>query len=796
MTASLGTVLASGSYRGAWQGFLWGSYSLVVAVYDGSKTRVYRSTNSTSWTELTAGSGAFGDTRLTGNGPVSFTVVPNPFSLPTAVNTERFLFTDGTGAIRAVCNDYEQGGVTDGTACTLNAITAPSVGQLPVRVRAIESTLLNLQGTPSFTVPSSGEFNFAASGSAPNKVARLTIDPSIDIDDYVSVTVGSSSLSVTTEDRQVLIGVDTAYTMLWDKLKVELGSVTLWDPSNSSSYSPPVAVTLDASNRTVWVFQYPHITASGALSGELKFTWKAAAAGEAPSSAVTADIFLLAITYGVGAYSDWSVACTMASSSSLCESPGVVYSTYVTDRISDYGGPILNGLRLPRSPVIKAQFSATYKQPSTTERDAGVDLVRWYVRQPGMARYRYMGSTSFSSVSGSTWSFDSGSAYSEKVDGVIEDDIYGSPEVYLPDAFNIPPPAAKCIHFDNDRLFAGGASGATKNLYISEAKNPFRMRRFTAYQDGRVDADAPVTRTIGGGVFQGIVSMASSLIGANQVFIFTSEGVFATGGTLSGQLQQVARVSEFGTVSPMSIAKLNGKIFYLDTEMQVRVIDGGQPKSITRSWVDDSLAGIPAARRAYVGGAVFGENYYLTFTPTGETTNTRILVWDDESGQWVVDAPPVATEGLIAWFDGTNIKKRLIAFGSASSNLNAYEYDLSTQTQDLGTTNITCAITLPAIHFDDGKGFAVGRIGVTCDDVASGTGTVVVTYMPTGSTSTRSISLDGSGNQIVRYDGTPTLSGAGNGVGAQVRLSLGLTAGKRVYKIVGEIEPRNHAYDR
>ena len=276
MSAALGTVLATSSVRGSWSGFLWGSYAAVVAVYDGSKTRVYHSTDCVTWTELTAGSGPFGDTRLTGNGPVSFTVVPNPFEVPTVTNSERLLFSDGTGAVRGVANSYLQGGLTGQKAHLISAIDPQTVDDHPVRVRCIESTLLNLQGTPTFTVPSSGEFNFASSGSAPNKVARLTIDPTVDITDNVSVSVGTSSLAITDADRHVLIGVDTAYTMLWDKLKVEFGSDVLWDPATPGSYAAPVPVPVDNSNRTVWVFQYPTFTAAGAKTGELKFTWAAA----------------------------------------------------------------------------------------------------------------------------------------------------------------------------------------------------------------------------------------------------------------------------------------------------------------------------------------------------------------------------------------------------------------------------------------------------------------------------------------------------------------------------------------
>lgn len=803
MTASLGTILASSSFRGKWEGFLWGSYTVVVAVYDATRTRVLYSTDCITFTELTASSGAFGNTRLTGNAPVSFAVVPDPFSLPTDLQTERLLFTDGTGAVREAVKNaaYEKGGLTFPVVCTLTDIAPPLVADYPVRVEILEFSFLTI-GTssgPTFSNPDTGDMDLAMSGSTPNQVMRLTIATSVDITDetMVAVSSGSSVAADSVASRQFIIGVNTAYTMLWDKLKVELGSVVLWDPTAPQTYAKPFSVPLDADNNVLWVFQYPPVIASGTITGNLIFTW-VAATNEAPTASTTADIFLIGLTYASPGYADWSIGITSCNLTSNAESPGMIYKEYVTQRLSDYGAPIMKGLRMRRDPRLKALYKAKIKNVVTAEKDAGVDAVRFYYRRQGETRYRYLNYFELNTVSVATWSYGSGTTGELRGEVTVgpTSHYYSLPEVYMPDAYCITVPTSKCLAFANDRLLAGGASGSTRNLYVSEYRNAFRMRSFTARQNGVPDADAPLTLTVGNGVFQAIVPMSSSLLGSDTIFVFMSDGILVTGGQTSGQLQQIARVSKFGTISPFSIAELNGKIFYLDTEMQVRVLEGGSPYSITRNRVSNQTRAIPTARRAYAVGAVHNDLYYLFFTEAAGSANTLGLVWDDELREWVNDVPPKPIEGLLSWNTGTG--KRLIAVGLDTADLKAYEYDLLTQSQDLDSTNITCGLTLPDIHSEDGKGIHIERVALTMDDVASGTGTITRTYKTDTSTGVSSINLDAATGyeQTARYDAAQTISGGlGYGVSARLNISLAATAGKRLYKVAAEVEPRTHFYD-
>lgn len=781
------TTLATSAYRGSHEGWFQNAYNLFLAVYDSSvsKTLVYKSTDGITWTEITTAA-----TRLTGNAPVSFAIISDPFQPSTASSYQKLLVSDGTGAVRILSPNVA-------TAATMDEIMPPTCGDYPVEVRVIESKIVDWQGSPTYTPSDTAKIDFAASGSAPNKFGLMTIKTAVTVGTTAQVSAGTTGTTCAPADRQLLIVVNTAYPLLWDKLKVEFSSVVCWDPTSPTTTMRPVPISLDGTNTTLWVFNFPYnVTSSTNFGGPLKFTW-VAATSEAPSANVDVKFYMAGITYGSLTKADGAVGVAYGSSTSLVQSPGVIYSHYTSDRLSDHGGPILNGLSLRRSPLLQAVFYAKVKQVPAAAITAGVNTARFYYKAAGEKKYKYSRPFTLTGSAGDILRSVASPYWAVSAPDVVLD-TYG--EVYFPDARHIPPPSAKCMAYVNDRLMIGGAAASNRNFYVSANKNPLHFRTFTNRNGGRVDPDDPITRTVGTGVYQKIVPMASSLIGADTFFIFTSEGVFAGAGNTSDQLEQVARVSKFGTVSPLSIAELNGAIFYLDTEMQVRKFQGGQPVSISKSWVANNLYGIPAASRAYVAGAVDGDLYHLAYAPAGATTNTRVLIWDDNQRFWMMDEPPTACQGLISWFDGTNVKKRLFAFGprvGAATTLDVFEYGLATQTQDFGTTNITCAITFPYVHSEEGKAIIFQRVGITCDDVSGSTGSVVRTYMPDGSTATGSISIDGSLNHIVRYDGSVTIAGgAGNGVACQLRVSLPLTAGKKVYKIIAEVEPRGHAYDR
>lgn len=789
MSASLGTVLASATFKGIWKGYLWNSYCIVVALEVGGAVRIYRSTNATSWAELTASSGKYGNTRFsTSGGVVRFTVVPRTFG------TE-----DGTGSILLACNGADEVlAITSANASKVTEITAPlPVQDKPVLVDVVQF-FMDMQPLVAGDFSATGAgISLAVNGADPNLQARLSITSGVTNGSTATITESISNVTASALDRQLLIGVDTAYSLLWDKVKVTVGGTVVWDPSDAGNYTRPVPVFLDNSQRALWVFNFPKLSGTTTLT-TVVFTWIAATI-EAPASTQTVDIFTIALTYGGGLVkADASLAVSSVNSGSGTESPGVVYSTYQTERIKDIGGPVLGEARVPRSPVLNAVFYAAVIGVSTTERDAGVNRVNFYVKETGSTRYRYFYTQALTSYAGA-WSYTvpTGAAVTAWI--LAGPDTYTTiyPDIDMPSAFNkcIPDNATE-VCWANNRLLVGKDS--TENLSISEYKIPMRHTLVPRFENGRAIEQSGTFLSFEGETVKAIVPIAASTAGSSTIFVFTDQNVYALSGQTTSQLSQVGRVANIGTASPLSIIGDKGDLYFVDNDMQVRVLANGGIGNITRSVIDDKLKAVTGSRRKWLMGAIANDLYYLAYSES--STNNKVAVWDMDERKWTTDTPAKSIEGLVSWFDGTNLKLRLIAIGIDGSDLKGYEYDLSTQAQDLGTTNITCTLEPFELHLPDGGMFHVGRCKAMIDDVDSVSATIRRTYKPVGTYQETTMSLDTSNEHIYREDriegATVTGSGRPEGPRCRVTFSVPMQSQDKIRYLALEVNPIGGGQDR
>jgi len=780
MSAALSSILADGEFRGVFSGAINGTEYVVVAVYDGSKTRIYSTTDLSTWTELTATSGRFGNTRLTGNAPVSFALIKVPSAAGTAADV--LIACDGTGYVLnlgALSATY--------TAPMKTVLQQDTIRDIPVHVDIIEYGI-GIEGTNVYTA-SGANLTAANNGTSPNLQMRITIGSGTANGDTIKCS-GQSAASVnngsTSLDRQFVLGIDTSYTLLWDKFKLESNSgEVLWDPTNRSSYAEPIPISVDASNRTLWVFNWPN-PKSNVSRQYVILTWVAATA-EAPSTTQYVDIFLMGYTYGTNARADLGLAVTNECSNSGVESPGVVYSTYVTQTVASQGGPVLNGAVLPRSGLLMANYTAPIKNVTAAELANGVDYVNFYYAEPGIGEYRWVGRLSTASWSGSAWAYGSGTAGALLYVSALSNSVgYATLEKFLPSGYHVAPPACGAVAYVRGRAFFGAAASAGGDVYISEYGNPYRLLKFPRFVGDQLDESSPTSINVGEPCTF-IKALSSSTVGSSTIFFGTKKQVLASRGLSVSTLSNLGVVSSHGSVSPYSAVVLNDTFYYLDTEMQVRAFSNGGSRILTRNTVDDLLKAIPAARRRYAVACGFDYMYYLFFTETGGTENTRGLVWRDDGDGWVTDTPPVAIDGICSFYSDTDMAHRLITFGTSSSALKAFEYDDPTQDQDLGTTDIVVTFAPGDLTTVSEENIVIGHVAVACDGNAGGLGGVTRTYKPTGVSSTSQIDLDpGTANQVMRWDTEPTPSTDQEdaaGTSASLTITLPLKAGAKIYRI-------------
>lgn len=804
MTASLGTILNGSTFRGIWTGRFQNANIVVVAVAISSTIRVFKSSDCVTFTEISAAAGQYATTRLADNGePVQIEVVKDPFtSLQGATKNQDCIVWGQRGTAKCVYGDNFAVG-SGQIANVIADITAPT----HLLARQIYA---NSNNVGYFKVYDSGETDYATiaatgagltmadTGASEHNRVRVSITS--------SVTLNSTATVLFTTGAGILVGsqfallLDTQYQSFLDSVTINVGNntagsftggVTVWAPSNT--YQAPHIIPVDATSKFLAVFELSSNTV-GTTFKALRIVWSAPTTS-APASTQTVDIMAINASTDTSlvaenpGLTEWAVA--KYNSGSHTESPAVLYGPAIPQYLNPalFGCADFGGTRVPFSPLIKFEYYVQLQNPTAAELLAGFDSYRIYRKRPQDDRLTAVQDVRMATCAAGTWSYVSGSSAT-----YVTQFLTGAEptvdETY-PDAFHVAMPAGAALALCGDRLWCGGKDSTTHALFVSALRSPFRYRKFTKRTNGEIlDETSPLTISLGTSVPWRVASRTSLLPGIPYIAIFTDQELFFATGINASDLQRLTRVAPYGTVSPYSVAELNGKFFYLDTSMQVREYRiGTAPQSITRRTVDSLLKPIPAGRRAFVTAAGANERYYLYFSPSGATTNTKGLVWDDDSRGWVTDTPPLPIEGLIEWFDGTNVKKRLIAACLATADMKAYEWDLETQSQDLGTTNISIALTAREFTSPDPmKWLRFGRQGLLCDDITSGTATFVRTYKPDASTRSTTTNIDVSTSQAMKFDVDSTdTTGNGFGYTGAVRLTASMTAAKRIYEWFSEI---------
>lgn len=783
-TAELGTILANGTFRGFWQGTIDGTEVILCGVKSGSDTRVYVSTDGSSWaTEITAASGKYGATRFTDNSKLlTFEKVRLTFK----TNAEMVVIQNGTDAPRL----YDRGA---GTVAKIEAVEAV-LGVLNAAVKVSFPTYLTVkdynQTDGAFVNDDGAKMALANSGtSTTDNRLSWTID--------TTVTSGTKSLAVFDTSvnfgasgdgiKQLILGVGTAYPELWDNVKVEIGTTApayhvLYDPTDTTYPRPAIVNVTSQGSKPYDLVVFDVRGPKGAAltisnANRLRLTWVGNAA---PSVDQTAEIFLIAESGYIQGQTQFGIA--YHNPGSRTSSPGMVLSNDHPVRIRDLGGSELMGVSLPHDERIYYKFEVPYQNTSEAARDAGVSILDVYRRDPGSEYFYFLSTVTLASYAGS-WAFSSGTAgallYYTASSSVV------TSSATLPSAFNTCVPTGRGMGAANGRFFVG----STGRLFFSDYRQPFQFQPFARQENGEFIEDQGGMIPLETDTVMAIVPMATSVLGVDIVYVLTEKSLYATSGVLTSQLQQLGYIGPHGTLAPHSVQKYKNILYWVDNEMQVLRMRGGAVEPIARDRVEDNLKTVPGSRKEFLYGCCRDERYLLAFTPSGQTQNTKILVYDDRLDAWSMDDPPKDADGLVNWFDGTNKVHTLLLAGLDSTTLKCYKYDDSSTTQDLGS-DIAVQLNSYEIHDSlwDHK-FFIRRIGIHCDDSASGSFTNTRTYKPSGGTGVSTCSVDVSSGTAWKWDGDQAQP-VGNGVSCQISMAASLKANTRIYSIIAERQER------
>ena len=688
------------------------------------------------------------------------------------------------------------------------------------------------QARYKFSNPASPANDPYASGS--NFTVLYTVTSSAATDDIAKVDFGASADVQGEQINFFMEGTSSLLQDLFINAKIEISAndsdyYTVYDKtsSNAATSSLPIFTSMDAANtRTMVTLSMANIPATNRVLRYLRFTRKqdttptggtaiflAIASCDIPGGCPNGTVFPIAY---VDSYS--------RAESGVIEPSGTDY-----DLLKNIGGPTLykNGtattgaVKIPATAPSSILFDYLLLPKNADGGDtitgglagqpSNIDV---YCRLPGETDALLIDSYQLyipgDSGGSKQWASNDTQATFPRVPihifenwGATGGRTRRIAEVRPPSALTIAMPRARAVGFANNRLFAGNVQDQDGNdlvsdLYISADSDPFR---FQPIQESEVSG----TRTeFGGEAIQAIFMTAASADGASNIFVLTNEsfnalgtaGQFLGSGFTTTALGTRVRINDYGTNEPLSVAERNGVVFYIDKENHVRRFSGGSSKNISRNAVDDLIKAIPASRRGKAVGRFWNDRYELFFTPTGGTTNTKRLAWNEVLQVWEYAEAVNETQSACVAYDSSAVGsgQRLLAFSSANK---VYALDEDT------AASVAISLKTRKYQSPSEQGFLFGHSRVMMDADQGKTITFAYTYDPVGHTFEGDVDLSSDNPLVVKIESQTreetTAYNVDTGEGGWAgfaELSGTLTSGKRLYRWECDMEAAGEEGER
>jgi hypothetical protein len=163
----------------------------------------------------------------------------------------------------------------------------------------------------------------------------------------------------------------------------------------------------------------------------------------------------------------------------------------------------------------------------------------------------------------------------------------------------------------------------------------------------------------------------------DNLMVFKENSIWMFTGTHDpdNEMQLIKRVTDVGCVAPRTAVTLNNRIYFL-SKNDVREFDGVATRNISAN-IESEIKSINQTHRQDACAVAYNNKYYLSFTPTGETTNKTVLVYDTIKRSWT-KYEGINSNRLITLSGGDDNGELL----SASSDDNGFVYQLDTGSSD------------------------------------------------------------------------------------------------------------------
>lgn len=499
----------------------------------------------------------------------------------------------------------------------------------------------------------------------------------------------------------------------WQYMRVTLGDGTgggfvLYDPTagtgspiilndpNQLSYTNLQQIAYPLEDINAGAFVTTNVT-------KIVFQW----AGGQPPGNIFFDIYMIAAGGTIQGTTSFAASYYMTDPRAL--GPSQIYGNTRPGPVSIAGGPDFNlagGFNIQPTPTIIDDdrfffdYFVTLSNTSVTNRNLGVNQALLYANYPGEVGYYLVNTLVIASWSGAAWAFVSGTAG----ELVSFDSLSFQAQdftQYQPGADALTMPIGTGMLVANGHSFVLGGS----TTYFSDFQRNFLFRLIV--QPDLVNGGA--LSTSGGSferpgeTFMALVALGSTsetaenlgspLVGAVTVYLLTNFNLFKLSGFTSTSLSRLTPEAPHGTLSPYSIARDERGFYWLDQKGQICFYGNlqpfnsaspwnmvGGPKQIGIATIDDQTLNIPYARKQWVTGACANNRYYFGYTPSGQTTNQKILVFYERLSAWEsIDVASPTAEMLLPHY-GANGTIELLRFSA---------YQLYQHEQPNNTNNVS-----------------------------------------------------------------------------------------------------------
>lgn len=786
---ALGSAVGT-SALGLYGALVNGTYYLLVASVNTGKTRVYWVDMSTgAATEITAGSGKYGDTRLSStSAPVAFAVVHDY-----AARKDVVVISNGTDDVRI----WDE-------ANTITAVhkTVP----LPSGKSSVERIEFGWAGpvplgNTTYTVTNSGGgVTGAHSGSSPNKYMRLTISNTVATNDnsYFEFTAVDMRNA---KQLHLVYEVDggVLFDALWDDIKVEVydgsGWHTVYEPFTVNG-DLQIAENDDIGRFYTAAFPLEHIsdTARSTIS-RIRFTWVGSARASGDSYVID--------FYGIGASGMVPARARYAfsyyNSGSRAESQAIIVRSYRYLRVDEAdtgaGTQRMPDLSLSETEGLFYKATCYYQNTANTERDAGVDYLRVYRRDPGddpAVPAVFAFSKQIAAYTAS-WAFSSGSEYQMQSTADTVDSSDRDLQSWVPDAFHRVIPKAKVLKAVLDRLHCGNLvyDSYTERgaVWVSEERNPFRFRLSLRRIYGAIDPTSAALFSIAGEEVRAFALAGAYASGGTTVYTLTDRSLFGVADRGASALSSPQYIGPYGTLAGATVQSYLGTITWLSMDKQiVRVAQDGSIESLSLYVTDSLISGSTAPENS--AATVFKNSYLMAFQRSGASTNDRVLVFDYLRKQFVSnDRMPGTSNAKYMVVVPTAKGDKMFVISAAGQ---VYKYDHEDANGDLGGSTIAVGLKTGAFHFDGFFRVQVSQCGYLGDTVSGGSMSTARTALfgsESGDSPNGTIDIDDA-TAIWKYDlTTKNIPPGVSGNGVQLALDGNLIRGAKIIGVSAKVRP-------